>query len=112
MAVDVTFIVSGNSGSLAMFAAIRRASSRVSRFISPAAAGLVLEIDVVSAWPLASVMTNDSGFSTIDQGGGKRRGGQHPRHQCRGPVLRLIVTDTQSLGVFALFGAGGNSTEA
>jgi hypothetical protein len=62
------------SGSLAMFAAIRRASSRVSRFISPAAAGLVLEIDVVSAWPLASAMTNDSGFSTIDQGGGKRRG--------------------------------------
>jgi hypothetical protein len=51
-------LAASSSGSLATFTAIRRASSRVSR---------------TSVCAVASLPTKLSGFSTIDQGGGKRR---------------------------------------
>jgi hypothetical protein len=46
-----------SSGTFAIFAAIRRASARVSSLAAERRARLVLEIDVVSACPLWSRMT-------------------------------------------------------
>ena len=65
------------SGSLAMFAAMRRASSRVISLAAVAPAGLLLVIDVRSACPLASLTMKQAGRSSTDHGGGKRTRGGH-----------------------------------
>jgi hypothetical protein len=67
------------SGSLAMLAAIRRVSSRVSSLAAAPASGLVLEIECPSACPVASRTMKQSwpsfiSGSSTNQGGGKPRG--------------------------------------
>ena len=61
-----------SSGSLAMLAAMRRASSRVSS-LAAARRPAPPRVDVGSACPLASRTMKQASVSSADQGGGKRR---------------------------------------
>ena len=64
---------SSRSGSLAIFTAMRRASSRDSGFMDIWRCGSSSKMMCASAWPVESVTTKNPGCSSIDQGGGKRR---------------------------------------
>jgi len=61
-------------GSLAMFGAMRRASSLVSSFAADRRAGSSSEMDISERLALAVSHDEAEGSSLADQGGGKRRG--------------------------------------
>jgi hypothetical protein len=72
------FALRTSFGSLAMFAAIRRASSRVTSLAARRRPRLILEVDVGELLTIA-VAQDEAGVLLLDDhGGGKRRGSTTP----------------------------------